>query len=301
MTKDYNFFLTPRDFNAKSSKYPDDAPYASSGQLYDLLAIASGHKEINDIEDGNLEYYDAVIEYALKSYDYESAFIKKLNEQSTPSFKFNDGHGTIYEGDNPKYKASGLLFGAWIALEYPEEFSSGLKDWKETVEEAAHDCLGGYEGREGLPIDLAKELDEDYNRAGDDMMREYLHGDHQHWAGVYVEAERALFRDFISITLEQNEDDRRANRLGVNIDEEEGRQMVADYEGVELTKARISEKRVKAAIVGTILHGAEKTTNERKARQAKYRAEREAQEARQKERKEREEAERKAKLMAMTK
>ena len=302
MTKDYIITLTPRDFKPKGSKYPTDAPYTSSGQLYDLLAIAAGHQEINDIESDNLEVYDGAIDYVVKNYDWEVAYIEHLNQATSGVLHYN--HTTINDDNehNTKWKDSGLLFGAYIALNYPEDFTASMKEWRENVEEVINDCLGGYEGREGLPADLAQELDEAYGSVGDDMMREYLHGDYRgDWAGVYKEAHKALFRNYDSIDLDQSDEDRRQNIITVKIDEDEGRELVADWEGCDLTKARIGSERVKAAIVGTILHAAERHVNERKARAEKRRAEREQEEAYRKERQAKEEAERRAKLLAMTK
>jgi len=302
MTKDYKITLTPRDFTERGAKPSIDAPFASSGQLYDLLAIASRHSEINDIEGDNLEMYDAAIDYVLKHYDWERAYIDALNRSEDGVLVALLGLDHLDDLAALVDPKSNLMAGAYVALNHPRELADGLKAWKASVEDAAHECLGGYDERKGLPLDLAKELDEAYASVGDDMMKEYLNGDPRgNWNGVYMEAKRALFRDIDSLDFHQNDDDRRKNALHVDVDELDGRQIVADYEGCDLTKARIGSDRVKRAIAFTILYAAKNAVEERRRKAEARRAEREKTEAYQKEQREKAEAERRAKLLAMKK
>ena len=300
---DYKIKLTARDFNKPDAKYPDDAPYASSGQLYDLLAVAVTGEDSNDME--NWEAQDAAIKYALKEYDWEKGFINALNAVSTP-IKAADLLG-LDAGDPVmgklwlQYDAQKLLLGAWLALERAPQFNESLKDWQRAVEDVITECTGDYAGRKGLPDDLAKDLDKAYYSVEEDAMHEFLYGDGgRNRCGVYQEAEKKLFGSD-GVDLDQNKDDRRENVLWATVDEERGRELVADWEGVELTKARVGEARVKAVIVGQILHAAERQVSDRKARSEKWKAERLATEAYQKARREREEKARREKLLAMTK
>lgn len=298
MTNDYNFVLSAKDFNKKNAKYPNDAPMTSTGQLYDLLSVAVTGEDYNDLD--TFDAYDAALDYVMEEYDYERGYIVTLNAASDDYTKIksltgNDDALAYFQ----QAKIDGLLFGAWYALNKPDAFEESLKDWKSTVEDARRDFLGDFIGREGLPVDLAKELEDAYEAAGDDTCQHYLHGDGgRNWSGVYTEAERALFRDY-DIDLYQSDEDRKHNRLNVKIDEANGRQLVEDWNSTEPTKRRIGVERVKLAVIDKILNAADNQTSQRKRESEKRKANYESTRQYQAEQATKAEAERTARLLSM--
>lgn len=296
---DYNFSITARDFTAKGDKYRDDAPHTSSGQVYDLLAVAGGFDEYNELDGFGVT--DPAIEYVLTEYDWERAYIETLNAASKEYEKLADLTGS--DAGSPtladhfkRAEADGLLFGAWYALNAADMFAQSLKEWKGDVRDNAREY---WDDPAGVPADLLKELRKAADSAEDDMMREYLEGDYggRNWNGVYREAGKALFgeRDM----FHANDDDRKANRVNVTISQEEGTALAEEYDGVE-TGRPAGVARVKAAITARIRSRArvnvEKERADRKRRADEYAEQRKRRE----EREQQEETERRAKLLAMT-
>jgi len=278
------FTITPKDFTGK--KNDSEVPHTSSGQVYDLLAIASGNSELNDMYDWESDITDGAVQYVLDNYDFETAYIAHLNTQKDM-------------GMSPKLYISqpadsDLEYGAYVALTYPDSFQEGLDEWTEETKDA---CRQHYDMPDTVPADLKTEIEEAVESAQDEMLREYLHGDYRDWRGVYSEASRELFRDY-DVDFSQSEEQLVSNVLQVKVDDNDARIIVEEYEGVELKKTP-SEKRIREAIVGTILNEARHIVEKRKVENEKRKAERERVAAYQKEQKEKKEAERIAKLQAM--
>ncbi len=300
---DYKIELKPRDFSDSQDKKPrTDAPYTSSGCLYDLLAVAAGATEYNDLD--RFGVTDPAIDYVLKNYDYEKAYIEALNGAGDSNDyaeacrlfgeDAQDG-GELWAA----FQAQALKLGAFHALKNADRFPDDLEAWTDKVKEDAREY---WQDPAGVPQDLLTSCMEAADEAENDMLKEYLHGDYnsRNWAGVYKEAQRALFRDR-DLTLYQSDKDRTKNILRVDIDELEGRQIVADFEGVELSAARIGTERVKKAVALTILYAAKLNYNKEKEARARRSAEYKDREDRRRAEQEAAEATRRAGLLAMTK
>lgn len=300
---DYKITMRARDFKPRGDKYPDYAPLASSGQLYDLLALSAGANEYNDLD--RFSATDPAIDYVLDHYDYETAYIDQLNTAGASDDyaeacrligldEGDEAAGAIWKA----FKAQKLKLGAFHALENASRFPEDLSAWTSDIKDHAREY---WDEPEDVHADLLKDLQKASDDAENDLMREYLNGDYGgRWRGVYDEAARALFPEDRGIVFHQSEQDRRKNVLHASIDELEGRQIVADYEGCDLTARRIGADRVKKAVIAKILSAATAHVANETAARERRRQEHQAQKERQEAAEAAKADERRRKLSAMT-
>lgn len=265
-----NIILNSKDFTKPTDKY-HDAPHASSGQVYDLLGIAAGCGEYNDIK--NFEAHDATIDYAVREYDYEAGYIEALN--AAPSYEamadlLGCDAGEVWPSDCWKvWQKSDLRLAAFIALNFTKLFADGLADWTAKVKEAATEYLNE---PAIIPADLLKAINDSVDSTDEQEMKEWLNGDYRNWRGVYDEASRRLFKDYDSATFTGTDELRRKNAVMFTIDEEDAKTFIEDMEGIDaLTLKRVpSMKRVKEAVIVRILNRAEEiTAKEKREREAR--------------------------------
>jgi len=256
--------------------------YTMSGELIDELAYAIGQWTNEDLFRENAFYSTDCWQYVYDNFDYEEAYIKKLNSYNTKQIETE--HPTLIK----KYKKQNLKLGAFIALKYPKFFAEALKEWIEHLKE---------DGLDGECKELRDELEEAENSFWTDMKKEWLYGDYggnckgiirelAEWLGC----EKATYNEktdemSLTYTEEQAEDE-------LNFDY---------YHDTSNRKKLITLKALKSSVISGLEDGGynenakhTKEAEEHKAereRLAKYKAEQKAEA----------ESERKAKLLAMKK
>lgn len=302
----YTFIITAEELSKQNVLYGEtyaDAkalyPLTDSGEAYDLLAAAAGQPGYFDAQDlWNLyEVRAESVEYVLKEYDYETAYIEELNGYTVGTFRYGS---TVIDDDsarNDKWKKSGLLFGAYIALTHPDDFTAGLDEWTEKVKDAAHDCLGDFSGK-AFPADLRKELQYAYDGMEREQYDEYLYGSYESrrnsWLGVYAMASMAIFGN--RECIDANDEDRKLNRFTVTLTDELARGYMDEPDGPSPDIAQ-----VKLAVMSGIVRSATSHYLKRQAEDDKRRESRAKEKDFKEERAKHDAMERVARLRAMIK
>lgn len=265
-----------------------------SDQIIDVLALSIDQWTENELYEHNIDYVHYSLDYVIEHYDFEKAFITKLNEQPEELLKILTEAGQL-----PlwvKFTAGNLLAGAFLALELPELFEATLKDWTDEVKDA---CLSFYDEPEMIPQDLIKELEKAEEDFYKDQRKEWLYGDHRDFAGILVMAEREYGVEDVSV-------DQAKNELHIELDREQAVEVLINsynYEDEEIEKMsdKKLEKATREQLIDLINSNAGTTIN-RKEEQSKKRQEEYAKtKAYQAERKAQAEVERRGKLLQMTK
>jgi len=233
--------LTQEDFT------PEALLLADYGYFLDLFALSAKQWTFNDLDENNWDYYAESMQYPLDQFNFEDAYIDALNA------------GT----EKPPVaiaKKTKLLAGAYVALEYPEEFGCALQDYERKLREQATDCIGNYETDNP---ELNTELTEAYESMQKEQYREWLHGDYrENYAGILAEA--AKCHDFENVEYSDS-----PGTLTIEVSPE----WVIDYvTGEEDLKANSEE--IKSDIIAIIVHQAKLWTEEEsrklKTRQEEY-------------------------------
>ena len=255
--------------------------------LHGIIAEAVGFQEFDFPMDSE-QWVDENLKRIFNEFDWEEATLEYLN------------------GLKPRHDIewikSDLLFGAWLALNNPDGFEHQVESYKEINEAAFTDCLGGYEDRDNLNPELAKELDEAYSRMEEHAYDEYLNGDRsEKGIAQLIVGSHGLKLDWTRCYLYAKTAHEEAE---FDVEEDAPYDLVNDWFGddrLEADDAKPTEADVKEALVGRISNLAENNHNKRMAKN-KERAEEWKKSQAFKEKREAESLEaKKAKLMAMKK
>lgn len=154
-----------------------------TGMLIDKMALASGQRESDQLfsEGGYDEVEDANIDYVFDHFDWETACIEHLNELDNR--EVNAMLAELMPDRNEKpfkdYKKQNLLFGAFLALNYPDKFAEQLKFYTDYTKEETLN-----EGH-GSNAELAEEIQDARDNMWKQAYKEWLHGDyHGNYKGV---------------------------------------------------------------------------------------------------------------------
>lgn len=261
-----------------------------NGELIDELAYSAGEWTSEDLYSNNFEYepsepYQYNYEKDLFTHTRTAGELYALAQQLEVPMNANWERIA---------KEQGLQAGAYMALNYPEQWATLLSAYKDKLQE---------DRAEGISEQYNKKLQEEIDSYNNDQYKEWLYGDHRDYAGVirmiskyYTEDSRA------GEYTKYNPDTQAEASFTFEMDEQ---QLHNDYCGADLSDSaseceECKKHDFKADLLATIEHA----SNTRKAKDTATREARRAEFAKKKEyqakRKLEDEAERRAELLAMT-
>lgn len=272
--------LTQLDIeNAKLQNSP-------SGMLIDELAYSAGEWTSEDLYTNNMEYEP----YTPYDYNYEKdlfAHTQTLEQYTELCDKLQANMGS--NEALLDYKKSNLQAGAYMALNYPEQWAELLDAYKEKLQEDRTDGIS-----KEYNDQLQKEIDE-YNK---DQYNKWLYGDHRDYAGVIRMISKYYTGDYNNCKYIPHSRETEEACFIFDIDDE---QLHDDYCGCNDTAETCTEKHdYKADLLVTISNAGFRRAEKDKAERAKRAEERAKTKEYQAKRKAQEKAERRAKLLAMT-
>ena len=163
----------------------------TTGTVLDMIAFAATGSDYEEAcsESETDSKYEAV-KWVLDR-DYEADYIKWLNRK--------------HEKDETD--TQGLQFGAWMALEKPREFEKGLKEFAEKAKEAVMADIFSCSEGEYVTKELAEEVNRAIDETGDQIWREWLHGDGRSWEGILDKISKWLFEEKGLVSYENGKDE----------------------------------------------------------------------------------------------
>ena len=169
----------PKNAEGRRLYYPDNA--------LDVLAGVVGMS--SDISEWESDREWEAHQYILEHYNWEAEYIRLRNEFPLDDF-----------GD--EFANQELQYGAFLALNHPEEFASRLEEWTADIKDKARD----YDCREELPIDLRDELEEATSANGEACWKEFLYGDYRE-LGLLGEVEKFFYGLDYEVAVKHNSKD----------------------------------------------------------------------------------------------
>ncbi len=258
--------ITQKDIENSKIQFTD------SGYIIDELAYSVGQLTSDEVQENNIEYSPKV--------PYMFNFEADLFDNTKTALQYIAINTTLEAGAEmganiTEQKKSGLQAGAFMALNYPEQWQKLLEAYTENLKENPHESIS-----EAYNKALEKEQNEFYS----DLQHEWLHGDRS-WCGVieevskyYTESRDGHF-DSVTATYTFEVDDN----------------TIADYK-----ERGYNKNQIKNALLDSIYGKGEARRNKQRAESEKRKIERENLAQYKADQKAKAEAERKLKLLAMT-
>lgn len=236
--------------------------HTESGLIEDKIALAINELTNEELMNNNLEYSDEVLTYCIDNFNYEKALLNWLNAKFTLPDEFLETNKTLRLVIEERFKESKLRLGAFLALEFPEEFATALEEYKEKVEELAH-C---YQDNEAEMDDLyATELFDECTKANDsfwdDLHREWLWGDKRNVEGILPAFKKWIGAKSIDCDLTKEE-------VYLSFNEEDARDMLESSYG-DSKAAKVTAANIKMHVIDQINSAQEAVYNKQKAERAK--------------------------------
>src|SRR3990167_4081577 len=185
-SKTIDIRITAKDF--KKFKPRGDrkrALFSASERVIDELAYSAKQWTEEDLHENNFDYESESVGYLLKEWkgsNAEDEFITLLNKGKLKTvLEFADTTDKQPKNLLPLWKQSKLLFGAFIALEYPALFTEMLGCYQHTVDEAFWDD----EKLAEYAPELAKDKQDGMDEFWKNLNHEWLYGDRSTQGVIY--------------------------------------------------------------------------------------------------------------------
>lgn len=250
----------------------EELQYSASGCLVEELALSAGEWDYEDMRDANMEYLGSWAQTVRKEWNYERTTLDALNkiESEKDLLEFlgdagtEDDQWTYPDGFTWKaYEAQELQLGAYLALEYPDDFARLV----EMVEAQLGDDVEGYadEFARLYAPDFTKAVQEADDGEEDELRRQWLHGDRSD-TGTLDRIRKFYGAEDITY------DDKKGDCITFSFDPDIAREQVANNYGEE---TKYTDKMMREHVLSEIKSSAKLRADERKRKSEARKAERE--------------------------